>query len=332
MSLALWTTTAFHDEVRAWVAERLAGHGIALTGEWEQPHARPWSSAIRFETTEGRVWFKANGPGTVHEASLVRLIDERVPGLVPELLAVDTTRGWSVTRDAGPMLRETAPPEHLWPAWEGIVARYADAQVRLADARPAVLAAGVAEVSSATVPVLARELTAELAALPADEGGLTPEQVDRLSAVLPALDAWCAELAAVGVPDSVQHDDLHSGNVCWGGSVATARIIDWGDTTWGCPLGTMLGTLNSVAWHAGLFGDEGRVDAPQVVRVRDAYLEPFTGYADRGDLVRGVDLARRTGCVGKALAYRAALTDEPVSAHAEMEFPVRGWLLELLEG
>jgi hypothetical protein len=229
------------------------------------------------------------------------------------------------------MLRETAPPDDLWPAWEGIVARYADAQVRLADARPAVLAAGVAEVSSATVPELARELTAELAALPVDEGGLTPEQVDRLSAVLPALEAWCAELAALGVPDSVQHDDLHSGNVCWGGSVATARIIDWGDTVWGCPLGTMLGTLNSVAWHAGLFGDEGRVDAPQVVRVRDAYLEPFTGYADRGDLVRGVDLARRTGRVGKALAYRAALTDQPVSAHAEREFPVRGWLLELLE-
>ena len=331
MSLALWTTTAFHDEARAWVADRLAGLGIALTGEWAQPHARPWSSALRFETTAGRVWFKANGPGTVHEASLVRLIDERVPGLVPEVLAVDATRGWSLSRDAGPMLRETAPPEDLWPAWEGIVARYAEAQARLAGARAAVLAAGVAEVSPVTVPRIARELTAGLASLPADEGGLTPEQADRLAAALPGLEASCAELAALGVPDSVQHDDLHSGNVCWTGSVATARIIDWGDTAWGCPLGTMLGTLNSVAWHAGLFGDEGRVDAPEVVRVRDAYLEPFTAYADRATLVRGVALARRTGCVGKALAYRAALTDEPVSAHAEMEFPVRGWLLELLE-
>ena len=141
---------------------------------------------------------------------------------------------------------------------------------------------------------------------------------------------WCAELSAVGVPDSVHHDDLHSGNVCWGGSVASARIIDWGDTTWGSPLGTMLGTLNSIAWHAGLFGDDGRVDAPEVVRVRDAYLEPFTAYVERATLVRGVQLARRTGCVGKALSYRAALTGAPLSAHQEMEFPVRAWLLELL--
>ena len=70
MSVARWTTTAFHDEVRAWVAERLADRGMTLTGEWEQPHARPWSSALRFETSDGRVWFKVNGPGTVHEARI----------------------------------------------------------------------------------------------------------------------------------------------------------------------------------------------------------------------------------------------------------------------
>jgi len=50
---------------------------------------------------------------------------------------------------------------------------------------------------------------------------------------------------------------------------------------------------------------------------------------DRRRTLPRIDRGRR---VGKALAYRAALTDEPVSAHAEMEFPVRGWLLELLEG
>ena len=43
---------------------RLAPRGIRLTGEWAQPHARVWSSTIRFETTEGRVWFKVNANGT----------------------------------------------------------------------------------------------------------------------------------------------------------------------------------------------------------------------------------------------------------------------------
>ncbi len=65
--------------------------------------------------------------------------------------------------------------------------------------------------------------------------------------------------------------------------------------------------------------------------MRDAYLEPFTRYAAHADLVRCVGLARRTGCVGKALSYRAALAEEPLATHAEMEFPVRDWFLGLLE-
>jgi hypothetical protein len=327
-----WTSAGFLEEARAWVAEQLAGHGVRLTGEWAQPHARVWSSAIRFETTDGRVWFKVNGIGTLAEVPLVRLIGELVPGLAPEVLAVDERRGWSLSRDGGPVLREHAPPERLWTEWEGVVARYAEAQIKLSAHRDRVLATGVREVTPATIPAQARRLLAELAATPVPEGGLTPEQADRVTALLPELDGWCATLAGSGVPDSVQHDDLHSANVCWTGDVASARIIDWGDATWSHPLTTMLATMNSIAHHAGVYADGQPVVDPRVLRVRDAYLEPFTVYADGGHLVRYVDLARRTGCVGKALSYQAALDGQPVSVHAEMEFPVREWFYGLLDG
>jgi hypothetical protein len=331
-AVELWTSAAFLRDVERWVVDELAGHGVRLTGDWEQPHARVWSSAIRFETTDGRVWFKVNGPGTSHEPALVRLLDDRVPGLVPEVLAVHPTLGWSLSRDGGATLRSTGPPEQLWPAWEALVMRYAEVQIQLSEDRDAVLGTGVREVSPATIPTQARVLLDDLTGMPVETGGLAPEQVRELSALLPRLDGWCAELAASGVPDSVQHDDLHSNNVCWAGSVDTARIIDWGDTTWGCPLGTMLATMNSIAYHAGLFVEGRPIEAPEVLRVRDAYLEPFTAYAARTDLVRCVDLARRTGCVGKALSYQAALAGAPVSAHAEYDFPVREWFLGLLEG
>ena len=51
--VTLWTSRAFVDEARAWVEAQLAPHGIRLTGQWEQPHVRVWSTTIRFETTEG---------------------------------------------------------------------------------------------------------------------------------------------------------------------------------------------------------------------------------------------------------------------------------------
>jgi hypothetical protein len=329
--VSLWTSTAFLADVRAWVGAALDARGIDLTGEWDQPHARVWSSAIRFETTGGRVWFKVNGPGTAHEAALVRLIDERIPGLVPEVLAVDTDRHWSLSRDGGPQLRGLGAPDELWGPWEELVARYAEAQLALAPQRAAVLAAGLPEVSPGTVPALARRLLSDLSGVPVDQGGLSSEQQDRLAGVLPRLDDWCAELRAAGVPDSVQHDDLHSANVCWNGTVEQARIIDWGDASWGHPFGTMLATLNSIAYHAGVFEEDRPISAPEVLRVRDAYLEVFTSYAPRAELVPLVRLARRVGCVAKALSYERALTGTAVAVQAEEEFPVREWFLVLLE-
>jgi hypothetical protein len=84
--VALWTSSAFVEEVRAWVAAQLKPRGSWLTGEWEQPHTRVWSSTIRFETTEGRVWFKVNASGTVQEPGLLALLDELRPGLAPEVM------------------------------------------------------------------------------------------------------------------------------------------------------------------------------------------------------------------------------------------------------
>jgi hypothetical protein len=44
-----------------------------------------------------------------------------------------------------------------------------------------------------------------------------------------------------------------------------------------------------------------------------------------------VALARRTGCVTRAISWESALQDAPGTVVAAEEFPVRGWLLELLE-
>ena len=79
--VALWTSSAFIEAARSWVEAQLGPAGIRLTGEREQTHARVWSSAIRFETTEDCAWFKVNGLGTAYEGTLVALPDELSPGL-----------------------------------------------------------------------------------------------------------------------------------------------------------------------------------------------------------------------------------------------------------
>jgi Phosphotransferase enzyme family len=331
--VALWTSNAFVEEARAWVAAQLARHDSALTGGWEQPHARVWSSTIRFETTEGRVWFKVNGSGTAYEAELVALLGELRSGLAPDVIAYDRARAWSLTRDSGPMLRSIATSEELWTYWERLLPWYAEAQLALAQHTTRLLSCGTPHRGPVRLRLEYRRLLAELAIRPTEDGGLTREQTSALERLLPTYDDWCGELATSPVPHSLQHDDLHSNNVCWSGKVddlSSVRIIDWGDASVGHPFGTMLATLNSIAFHAGVSSDR-RMDDPRVLRIRDAYLEPFTGLGGRQELLRWVALARSAGCVSRALSCERALQHAPLMVVMGEEFPVRGWLLELLE-
>jgi hypothetical protein len=330
----LWTSSAFVEEARAWAGTQLAPRGSRLTGGWEQPHARAWSSTIRFETTECPVWFKVNGSGTAYEAALIALLGELRPGLAPEVIAHDDNRSWSLMRDGGPILRSIVAPDALWTHWERLLPRYAEAQLALAEHRPRLLSTGTPDLGPAQLPSEYRRLLDELAARPTEDSGLTQEQASALERLLPAYDDWCAELAISPMPDTLQHDDLHSNNVCWPGTVddlSSVRIIDWGDASVGHPFGTMLATLNSIAFHAGVLHTDRRIGDLRVLRIRDAYLEPFTSLGSREELRRWVALARSTGCVTRAISWESALQDAPATVVVGEEFPVRGWLLELLE-
>jgi len=184
------------------------------------------------------------------------------------------------------------------------------------------------------LPLEFDRLLDKLASQPIEQGGITRQQAAMLERVLPAYEGRCAELAASPIPDSLQHDDLHSNNVGWPGEMAdlsSVRIIDWGDASIGHPFGTMLATLNSIAFEACVPVDERQFHDSRLLRLRDAYLEPFSSLCGVEELRWLVGLARSTGCVTRALAWERALQEAPLSVIAKYEFPVRSWLLELLE-
>jgi len=345
-------------DAAAWVTSSCRALGLAVTSPGEPVHDRPWSSAVVHEVRDlagatGRVWFKANGPGTRNEPALLSLLASLVPDLVPEVLAVDVDRAWSLTRDAGPTWRSSLPVADHWPWWEDLLQRYAATQLTLAASRPELLATGTPERSPATLPDQAAELIAELSMLSVDTGGLSGDESAALMAVLPSYGQRCRELAGAGIPSTIQHDDLHSNNICRNnpadggsdrpqpavggagrdgrdgqrgpGASAGSRIIDWGDASVGHPFGTMVSTLRSIAFHAGC-----DVDDPRLMRVRDAYLEPFTTFASPAELAALVAVAEWVGAVTRALSWRSALLGAPNAVQREHEFPVRGWLLELL--
>jgi len=107
----------------------------------------------------------------------------------------------------------------------------------------------------------------------------------------------CEQLAALGVPETIQHDDLHDGNVF----VRDARYLffDWGDSCVSHPFLSMTVTLYGVIAHL-LDPDGGEAD---VSRYRDVYLEPFTRFAPRQELVDASPAAVDLGVICRSLSW-----------------------------
>ena len=122
------------DNAAAWVASSCRDLDLVVISPGELEQDRPWSRVAVYEVrhadgAEGRVWFKANGIGTRHEPELLSALTSLVPDLVPEVLAIDPARAWSLTRDAGPTWRSAIAVSDHWPLWEHLLQRYAAAQL-----------------------------------------------------------------------------------------------------------------------------------------------------------------------------------------------------------
>jgi hypothetical protein len=315
-----WLDPGWRATALAWVEEELARLGRHLTGPVEQPHIRPWSTAMSIPTDAGLAWFKAGGPGTAYEATLLeRLAGWGTCGIL-EPLAVDPDRGWLLLPDGGTRLRETLDGGPGVDDWVRILRGYAAIQRELAPR--------AAELISASVPDLRPAImSARFAALIEDpEVGLSATDRRRLEALLPAYARWCAELVSTGIGPTLQHDDLHDGNVFVG--PGGDRIFDWGDSSIAHAFGTLLVTFRSIA-DRGLGGGEQETRA--LTRLRDAYLEPWTDRHARTELAEAVALAMRVAIVGRALSWQRSLAGIPASDHGEWTGNVGGWLLELFE-
>jgi hypothetical protein len=329
-ALALWNEPQWRRSIETWAAEGLAAHGRVISGPIEQPHVRPWSTTLRIPTDHGVVWAKAARPGTAHE---VRLLQAFVAWGVPSVLepiASDAGRGWLLLPDGGPTLRQMRPDgtgDADLDAWERVIADYAALQRRVEARNGELLRIGVPDGRPAgLVGTLTRLLDDDaIWARVSDAVRVAvPDARARLRDLGPWVAARVEELAGSAIVATIQHDDLHGGNVFAGHG--GYRFFDWGDSIVAHPFGTLVTTLNSVAHRL-----EVDPDGPELSRLRDAYLEAWTDVLPRVALRATLEIALDLGRIGKAAAWHRALTGlEPDDMDGFGDAPA-GWLIDLVE-
>jgi hypothetical protein len=203
-----------------WISEH-----VEPTGAIELATDEPWSTVLRVPVEGDVVWFKHCKGKWAFEPYLTAALASRWPDSVPTVVAHDPSRAWLLTRHAGSHI------DGAHPIWPEAVRRYAELQQGEAAHADAHVAAGVPDLRLARLP----EEYARLLVRVPDE---------RLRRFERRFADLCEELAARGVPETIQHDDLHQYNVYLRDDAPL--ILDWGDSSVAHPYFSLVATLRHI--------------------------------------------------------------------------------------
>ncbi|MCP8968943.1 aminoglycoside phosphotransferase family protein [Ectobacillus ponti] len=312
---APWFQAGWHEKAWAWGEQAVLHAGRQLTGELVQLKASDFSFVQRMGTNAGDVYLKATGTAARHEAALTR----HLAGLHANTAAVlDTqeTEGWLLMPGLGgtPLRGQT---DHA--LWQGALRAYAQLQVAEAAQVEKLLTMGVPD---RRIPVLKRDIREHLADMCAT--GLAEEEAKQVLDLQEELLDMCDQLIAIGLPDSIEHGDLHSANI---------RIVDgqpfffdWGDASITHPFFS-----TRIFWHAldELIASEAEW-LDMVNRFRPYYLEAWKEFAEEDKLKQALLITDQLACVQRALSWHLYLTPSREDQAESYRRPSQ-WLQLLLE-
>ena len=270
---------------------------VAPIGAIQTTHDRPWATVMRVPVAGGVTWFKACAAVQAFEPRLTGELYARWPDRVTEVLAIDEARRWLLLGDAGVAVGERGNPPEAWLAALPLYAELQKGEIAYALDH---VGHGVPDLRMAALPAGYERLLAS-------ELPLIKDDVNRLRNYAPRFTELCADLAELGIDESVQHDDLHMANLYSNGD--KLRVVDWGDSSVAHPFFSLVVTFRFLEEFNHLAPDD-----PWFNRLRDAYLEPWgTG------LEESFEMAIRAGWFVHAIAWSRQRDALPAEARADFD-------------
>lgn len=210
----IWTQPVWINQAHNWIDQELRQQNIYRQGVIKQPHIRPWSTVFLIPTNIGNIYFKAVVPGLAYESPLTHYLSQRYPHCLPAVLSIDAEQGWLLMTDGGIRLRENLKNESDIQHWLNLLPIYAKLQQDAAQHLQRFLELGIPDRRLSTLPTNFQQLLANTEILAIDQpGGLSLIEYQCLQDSTDLVAQLCSELAKFAVPETINHGDLHDGNV-----------------------------------------------------------------------------------------------------------------------
>jgi hypothetical protein len=294
-----WDQPGWLHAARRWIATTLERRGARVLS-FGEVDTSPWSALIPLATTRGDVWFKASAPAEAFEPAVTEILWRRHPDLIPEVLAVDAGRAWMLTAAAGATLRELDAART--PArWEEMLRLYAALQIGAAPSVADLLAAGAPDRRPGRLVPAYEDVLARLPIVLRARHALSKASYASLGAFTAQIPVLESRLDA-RVPLSVAHEEVHDNNVVL--DRGRLRFIDWAEAGIAHPFAGVTGTFRVIRTRFEL-----EPGGPELLRFRDAYLEPWTQFAPLSSLATAFDAGYVLGMVCRILTWGRILDE-----------------------
>ncbi len=323
--LKTFTSQEWLTSAHQWIVEQLELAGFQIIAELDQFHIREWSTVIRIPTNDGDFFFKACADSQKFEPAFHEILYQKAPEKCLELIAVDIDRGWMILPDGGQTLREFEARKIKEKSWKKLLSDFAKLQIQLAPSAEELLNTGLADYRinelGAYYP---KVLEAKSMLMNADDESLTAKEFEILINKQAEFEKLLINLADLGIPNSIEHGDLHDANVFFNGS--ELKIFDWGDASYSHPFISLMIPLRVLGNYLELKPETH----PDLEWARRAYFEPWTDFLPYTDLLEVWDAALHVGRFHRSLSwYKVALADNG-NKHSQYNASFSGWVKEFI--
>lgn len=319
-SVDRWQSDEFATELTSWV-----GDAVGPVRSLELAKLRVWASVWTVETDDRRFFAKQNCELQSFEAALVDTLAELVPDRVIPVAAADHERGLLLTPDQGQVLGESSAEDDL-DVWERVLVAGAELQRELEPHVDRLGSLGLTTLGPGDAPGYAEQRLDELSSLSGtDPMALTGDEADALEASMSAVRSWADEVAALGLPLTLNHNDLHENNVFAVGE--SLRFFDFADALLTEPLGVLLIPLNMLGHRL-----EAGPDDPRLSRLADAALEVWSDRATMAELRAALPAALQLARLGRVESWSRCCASMSDVDREEWGNTVPRWLSTLLLG
>jgi aminoglycoside phosphotransferase (APT) family kinase protein len=288
-----WTSPGWLDEVRGWIEGALRDAGLGTVRDIIQLRTWPSSCVLRVHAAHGDCYFKAVPESLRRECAVTEYLAQHFPDAVPRVIATAPERRWLLMAACPGCTLDDITDMALW---EHAAARYAHEQVACVARIHELAALGCTCRSLEALAQVIGPLSSDTAALrPGEPDGLSAAEIERLQALVPWLRQQCEQLAASGMPFTLEHGDLWPGNFL----VDHHRcvIIDWEEAVIAHPF------FSLAPLRVGLY--QSGISAPTIQdRLERAYLAAFTEIAPAERLYAALHLAAPLSFIDMAWRYR----------------------------